>query len=124
MKLFGAAGSLLDEVAILDGHADLVPESKKEAVFRGGKAAAVWSAKEKNAKRVLLGLKADGHDAAKTLREGKLAEAAYGLFAFESGDGDVIAKSAETQEAAETRNESNEIIVQPLLLRGPAEIIT
>jgi hypothetical protein len=124
VKLLGAAGSLLNEEAVFDGHADLVAESQQESVFGGGKPTAVRSAKEKNAKGVLLGLQADGHDAAKTLREGQLAEAAYGLFAFESGDGVVIAKIAETQKAAETRNESNEIIVKPLLLRGPAEVIT
>src|SRR5580692_6385782 len=39
VKLLGAPGSLLDEVAILDGHADLVAEREKEAVFGGSKAA-------------------------------------------------------------------------------------
>src|SRR4029077_14960731 len=99
-KRLGAWGRLLDEVASLDGHADLVPEGEKQAVFRGSKAAAVRSAKEEHAKGVLLRLKADGHNAAKTLRESELPKATNGLFAFESGDSVVIAKIAKAKQAA------------------------
>ena len=72
---------------------------------------------------MLLGLKADGHNAAKTLRECQLAESANWLFALERGDGIVIAQIAKSEKAAEPRHEPDEIIIEPLFLRGAAEII-
>src|SRR5580704_2703214 len=62
VQLLGAAGGLLDEVAILNGHADLVAEREKQAVFGGSKAAGIRSAQEQYAKGLLLSLKADSHD--------------------------------------------------------------
>jgi hypothetical protein len=114
---------LLDEEAILDRHTDLVAKGEKEAIFSGSKSPAVRCPEKKYAEGMFLGLQADGHDAAKTLRECELAETANGLFALESGDSVVIAKIAETEEATEARDEADKIVVEALFLRRAAEII-
>src|SRR5579872_1287876 len=101
VKLLGAAGGLLDEVAILDSHANLVAEGEKEPVFGGSKAARIRSAQEQYAKGLLLGLKADCHDAAQSLCERELAETADRLFALQSSNGIIIAKVPEPEESAE-----------------------
>src|SRR5690348_2562794 len=123
VKLFGSAGSLLDEVAVFNGHADLMAKREQEAVFRRCETPAVRGAKEQNAEGLLLSLKADGHNAAEALRKGELPEAPDRLFALKRRDGIVIPQIAESQKPAESRDESDEIIIKALFLRGAAEVI-
>src|SRR5258708_305192 len=82
MEFLGAAGGLLNEVAIFDGHADLVAEGEKEAEFRGSEAAIVGRAEEKEAEGLFLGLETDDDDAAEAVLEGEFAEAAERLVVF------------------------------------------
>src|SRR5208337_266045 len=46
VELLGAARSLLNEVTVFDGHADLVAEGEEQAQFGGSKAAIVRRAEE------------------------------------------------------------------------------
>src|SRR4029077_11859088 len=78
---------------------------------------------EQHAESLLFCLKTDGHNAAKSLLECKFAEAADGLFLFQSGER-VVAKVAETQQSAEASHQADEIIVQAFVLCGAAEFIT
>jgi hypothetical protein len=96
---------------------------EQEAVFRGSETPAVRRAEKKNAEGLLLGLKADSHDAAKTLRQGELSEAPDGLFPFQRRDGIVIPQITESEKAAKPGDKSNEIIIKALFLRGAAEVI-
>src|SRR5260370_33556469 len=91
--------------------------------LRGCEAPVVRRSEKEHAERLLLRLKADGYDAAKTLRERQFAESADGLFFFERREG-VVAQVAKTQQAAEARHQADEIIVQAFVLGGAAEIIT
>jgi len=101
--------------------AELEKDFKKKGIqiFTSSKVESV----KKDAKGVLLCLQTDSHDAAQSLRESELAEATDGFFALEGSDGVVIAKIAETKQAAEARDEADEVVVEPLFLCGTAEII-
>ena len=110
MQLFGAARSLLDQVAILDSHADLMAQREQQPQFRGSEAAVVRSTEEQNAKSLFLGLQADGHDAAQPLSERQFAEATDGLFLVQGGER-IVTKIAETQQAAETSHQADQVIV-------------
>ena len=70
VQLLRAARSLLDQVAVLDGHADLMAQCQQEAQLGGGKASVVRSAQKQNAESLFFGLQADGHDAAQSLSQG------------------------------------------------------
>ena len=123
VELFGAPRSLLNQVAVLDGHADLVAQRQEKPQLGGREAPAVRRAEKQDSESLLLGLKADGHHAAKSLRERQFAEATDGLLFFESRER-VVTKVAETQQAAEPRHKADEIIVQALILSCAAKIIT
>jgi hypothetical protein len=86
VEFLGAAGSLLDEITVFDGHADLVAEGEEQAELGGSEAAIVGGAEEKEAEGLLLGLKADDDDAAEAVLEGEFAEAAKRLVVFERGE--------------------------------------
>jgi len=86
VEFLGAARGLLDEVAIFDGHADLVAEGEKKAEFGGSEAAIVGSAEEKEAEGLFLGLETDDDDAAEAVLEGEFAEAAKRLARFKRGE--------------------------------------
>ena len=123
MKLFGAARGLLDEIAVFDGHADLVAEREKQAKLGGSKAAAVGRAEEEDTENLLLGLQADADDAAESLGQSQLAEAADGLFLLVEGGEGIVAQIAEGHQAANASHQADEVVVQALSLRGAAEIV-
>src|SRR5208282_2152560 len=105
VKLFGASRGLLNEVAVFDGHADLVAKSKKQAQFGGGKTAIVGRAEEQEAESLFLGLQADDDDAPQTVLESKFPEMADGLVFFE-GREVIVAKIAEAEQTAKARDEA------------------
>src|SRR5258708_12553265 len=115
VEFLGAARGLLDEVAIFDGHADLVAEGEKKAEFGGSEAAIVGSAEEKEAEGLFLGLETDDDDAAEAVLEGEFAEAAKRLVVFKRGEV-VVAQIPETGEAAEAGDQPHETTVPPLFL--------
>jgi len=120
VEFLGAARGLLDEVAIFDGHADLVAEGEKKAEFGGSEAAIVGSAEEKEAEGLFLGLETDDDDAAEAVLEGEFAEAAERLVVFKRGEV-VVAQIAETEEAAEAGDEADEVVVEAFFLGGVAK---
>ena len=122
MKFFGAARGLLNQVAVLHRHADLVAEGEKQAQLGGSKAAVVWCAEQQHAKSLFFGLEADGHDAAQSLCQCQFTETADGFLFFQSRKR-VVAKIAESQQSSETRHEVDEIIVQAFVLCGAAKFI-
>src|SRR6516165_4285303 len=85
-SLGGPARGLLNQVAVLYGHADLVPKSQQQAQFRGGEAAAVRGAKQQQTKGLFLGLEADDHHAAQAVLCRQFAKAPYGFVALERGE--------------------------------------
>ncbi len=85
VQLFGAARSLLNEVAVFDGHADLVAQSQQQSELGRGEAATIGGAQEQNAEGTLFRLETDGHDTAEALGQSNLAKAANGRFFVESG---------------------------------------
>jgi hypothetical protein len=120
VEFLGAAGSLLDEITVFNGHADLVAEGEEEAEFGGSEAAVVGSAEEKKTKGMLFGLKADDDDAAEAVFQGEFAEAAKRLVIFEGGE-IVVTQIAEAEEAAEAGDEADEIVVEAFFLSDVAE---
>ena len=122
MQLFGAPRGLLHEIAVFDGHADLMAESQQQPEFGGSKSPVVRRSQQQHAEGLFLGLQADGHHAAKPLREGQLPETSDRFFLFQRREGSV-AQVAETEQAAEPRDQPNQVIVQPLFLRHAAEIV-
>src|SRR5215470_4901422 len=62
MQLFGAAGGLLNQIAVFHGHADLMSQGQEQTQFRGRKAAIVRGAEEKQAKGLFFGLQTDDND--------------------------------------------------------------
>ena len=123
VKLFRAPRSLLNQVAVLDRHADLVPEREEKPKFRGRKAPVVRCAEEEHAERLFFGLQADGHHAAKRLRERQLAEPSDGFFLFE-GRERIVTKIAKSQQSAKARHQADEIIIQAFILCDPAKLVT
>src|SRR5690348_12548701 len=122
VQFFGAARSLLNQVAVLNGHSDLVAERKQKAQFGGSKASIIRGAEQENPKGLLLGLKADGHHTAQSLSQSQFAEAADGFFLVEGGER-VVAKVAESQQATEARHQTDKIVVQAFVLCDAAKFI-
>src|SRR5215472_92835 len=123
VQLFGATRGLLDQVAVLDSHADLMAKRHQEAQFWGGETPVVRGAEKQDAESLLLGLETDGHDAAQTLCKSKLPETADGFFSVERGKG-IVAQITKSEQAAEAGDEADEIVVQFFVLRRAAELIT
>src|ERR1700678_2989939 len=74
MQFLASAGGLLDQIAIFDGHADLMAERHEQMKFRGRKAAAVRRAEKKNAKSLFFCLRVHGRSLRRTLLQTELAE--------------------------------------------------
>src|SRR5206468_3119421 len=69
---------------------------------------------------VLLGLETDDNDAAEAVLQSEFTEAAKRLVIFERGE-IVVAQIAEAEQAAETGNEADEIVVEAFFLGDIAE---
>src|SRR5215472_4183664 len=83
VQFLAAPRGLLNQVAVLHGHADLVSEREQEAQFGGSEIAVVGSAEQKHAEHAFLGLQTDSHDGAQTLLEQQLAKMLEPFFFFE-----------------------------------------
>ena len=68
-------------------------------------------------------MQADGHHAAKRLRERQLAEPSDGFFLFE-GRERIVTKIAKSQQSAKARHQADEIIIQTFILCDPAKLVT
>ena len=99
VQLFRPPRSLLNQVAVFDRHANLVPERKEKPELRGRKAPTVRCSEKKHSERLFFSLQANGYDAAKALRERQLAKPADRLFFFERRKG-VVAEVAEPKQSA------------------------
>src|SRR5580704_5489623 len=97
-------------------------EGEEQPEFRGSKAPAVGCSEKEHTEGVFFRLEADRHHTAKTLAKSQLAEAANGLFFLEGGEG-IVAKVAEAEQAAETRHQTHQIVVESFFLGGAAELI-
>ena len=104
VEFFAAARSLLDEVAIFDGHADLVAQGEEQAQFRGGEIAIVRRAEEQHSEDAIFGLEADADHGAQALGEEHFANVAEGLFFFQGDPVGVAREVAEDDEPAEAGN--------------------
>ena len=123
VKLFAPPRRLLNQIAVLYGHADLVPQREEQPQLRRCKAPAVRCSEKQHPEGLLFGLQADGHHAAQPLRESQLAESPDGLFFFERREG-VIAQVTKAKQASEARHQTDEIIVQAFVLSGAAKFVT
>src|SRR5271155_2838261 len=101
MQLFGAARALLHQVAVLDGHADLLTEREKQAQLRRSETAVIRSSEQQSAEDVLLCLKADAYDGTQPLPEQQLAHLAKRFLAFERLPVRVARQVAQDDEPAE-----------------------
>ena len=110
VKLFAPPRRLLNQVAVLYGRADLVPQREEQPQLRRCKAPAVRCSEKQHPEGLLFGLQADGHHATQPLRERQLAESPDGLFFFERREG-VIAQVTKAKQASEARHQTDEIIV-------------
>src|ERR1700739_1759073 len=122
VELFRAARGLLNQIAVLDRHADLVSESEKQTQFGGSEAAAIRRAKQQEAECLLLGLEADHHQAAQAMFDGEFTKTADGFVLFERREV-VVTQITKTQQAAQARNQSYKIVIEALILRRPAEFL-
>jgi hypothetical protein len=95
MELLRAARGLLDEIAIFDGHSDLMAERQQEAKLGRGQPPAFGGAQEQYAERLVLGLQTNSHDRAKILADRKLPETPESFLALQSGPGGVAPEVAE-----------------------------
>ncbi len=59
----------------------------------------------------------------RTSREGQLAELADRLFPLQSRNRIVVPKVPESEKPTEARHQAHDIIIEPLLLRGAAEVL-
>ena len=122
MQLFRAARSLLNQIAVLDGHPDLVAQSEQQPQFGRSKPPAVRRAEQQHAKRLLLGLQADGNHASQSLPQRQFAKSPYGLIFFKRGQR-IVSQIAETQQSAEARHQPHQVVIEAFLLRGAAEFV-
>src|SRR5208337_16357 len=117
-KLDGVArgiGSCEIEILHIEKAAQLFPDFAEEIfLIEGGT--------EDAAEGLFLGLQTDDHNAAQAVLESEFAEIANGLVFFEGGE-IVVAEIAETEQAAESGDEANEIVVEPLFLCDAAELV-
>jgi hypothetical protein len=121
VKLFAAARGLLDQIAILDGHADLVAEGEEQAQFRGREISIVRRAEEQHSEDAVFGLKADADDGSQALSEQHLANVAERLFFFEGEPVAVAREVAQDDESTEAGDEADDVIVEIIFLHGGAE---
>ena len=121
VQLFAAARSLLHEIAIFDGQADLMAEREKKAKFGGGEFAAVGSAEEEHAEDALFGLQADSYDGEESLAEKLFADCFEGRLALEGFPIGIALEFRENHQAAEARDHFHHVNIEALILHGFAE---
>ena len=121
-KLLRAARGLLNEIAILDGHADLMAERQQQAQFRRRKTAAIRGAQKQHAESLLFGLQADPDNGMQMLADRELPETPESFFAFQRRPGSVASEIAENDQSAQARDQVHQMIVESLFLRDRAEI--
>src|SRR5579863_2897592 len=74
VQFLAAARSLLDQVAVLHGHADLVAQRQEKVKLGRSEASAVGCAQQEDTESPLFGLQADGCHRAQTLLKRELPE--------------------------------------------------
>ncbi len=121
VQLFAAARGLLDQVAIFDGHADLVAQGEEQAQFRRSEIAIVRRAEQQHSEDAIFGLQADADHGAQALSEQHLANVAEGFFFFERDPVGIAREIAEDDESTEAGDEPDDVIVEIIFLHGGAE---
>src|ERR1700730_5415888 len=83
VELLAATRRLLDQVAILDRHADLVPETEKQPQFRGREIAILPRSQQQNPKDSLFCLQADADHRMQPLPKQQPTQLTEGSLFFE-----------------------------------------
>ena len=109
VQLFAAARGLLDQVAVLDRHADLLAEREKQPQLRRSEAAVVRRAEQQDAEDALLGLQADADHRAQALREQQVAHLAEGFLSFERLPVRVARQVAQNDQPAQPRHQIHDV---------------
>ena len=109
VQLFAAARGLLDQVAVLDGSADLLAQREQQAALGRSETAVIRGAEQQGAENALLGLQADAHHGTQTLREQHAADLQKRFFLFEGFPIRVAGEIAKDDQAAEARDQIHHI---------------
>src|SRR6202034_4393065 len=103
VQLFAAARGLLDQVAVLDGSADLLAQREQQAPLGRSETAVIRSAEQQRAEDALLSLQADADHLTQTLREQHAADLQKRFLLFEGFPIRVTREVAKYYQAAEAR---------------------
>ena len=118
VQLFAAPRSLLNQIAIFDGHADLVAQGEEQAQFGRSEIAIVRRAQQQDAEDAILGLQTDTDHGAQALAEQHFAHVAEGFFFFQREPIGVTSQIAQDDQAAQARDELHDVIIEIIFLHG------
>src|SRR4029077_7311580 len=116
VELFSASGRLLNQVAVLDGHADLVTEREQEPQLGCGEIAVVGSSEQQNSEHAFLGLQADFYHRAEALVEQHFPEMLELFFFFERRPARIGGKVAKHGQPAQASHKVDHVLVEIILL--------
>ncbi len=112
---------MLNQIAVFDGHADLVAQSQEQAQFRRSEIAVVRRAEQQHTEDAIFSLQADADHGAQALSEKHFANVAEGLFFFQRDPVGIAREIAQNDETAKAGDELDEVIVEIAFLDGGAE---
>ena len=121
VQLLGAPGGLLNQIAILHGHADLVSQGQQKPQFRLCETASLRAIQQQKAERLILGLESDGNDGAHTVGQSQLAKTQESGLVLECAPGAFVLEFAKDYQAPQPRNQFHEFGVQAFFPNGTAK---
>src|SRR5260370_13656561 len=121
MQLLGALGRLLNQIAILHGHADLVSQSQQKPQLRLREAASLRAVQQQQAKGLLLCLETDRNHGAHGVSHRQLPKAQENRLVLEGAPGALLLELAEDDQPAQPRNQLHEFGVQTFFPNGIAK---
>ena len=123
MQFFTAPRCLLNQVAVLHRHSDLMAQGQKQPQFCGREITIVGCSEQQHAKHALFCLQTDSHHRTQFLTEEKFSYVPERFFFFQRFPLRVRLQIAQHDETTQPRHQANDVIIQIVALYRGAKSV-